>query len=135
MRRVDDCCKSFLQRLSEKQALLRENAEQVAHKLQAVGVSSRRLDSAIQLMKSIEGDYRDLRYEDAARKRRVALSQLESAAADPDEALGVQLSRARDLPPPLRRELLQSAGEAYPPGYEDLLKNYYRGLSEGEGGK
>ena len=34
-----------------------------------------------------------------------------------------------DLPEQLRKELLQSADDAYPPGYEGLLKNYYKALS------
>ena len=42
------------------------------------------------------------------------------------------LSRARERPPQLRRELLQSADEGYPEGYESLLKSYFRTLSETE---
>ena len=37
-----------------------------------------------------------------------------------------------DLPPQLRGELLQSSEEAYPPGYEGLLKSYYKSLSAGD---
>ena len=83
-------------------------------------------------MKSAETDLRDLRYEDAARKRRVALGQLKSAFSDRDSATAAQLSRARDLPPQLRTELLQAADEGYPAGYESLLKNYFKALSGAE---
>ena len=115
-------------RLTEKQAGLREKAEQVAKKLDTAGLGNRRLSQSIELMKSAETDLRDLRYQDAARKRRVALGQLKSAF-EPDSATAAQLSRARDLPPQLRSELLQAADEGYPAGYESLLKSYFKALS------
>ena len=39
-------------------------------------VRGRRLNQAIKLMQSVEVDLRDLRYEDAARKRKMAIGQL-----------------------------------------------------------
>ncbi|HQU42572.1 MAG: hypothetical protein B7Z73_06010 [Planctomycetia bacterium 21-64-5] len=54
------------------------------------------------------------------------------ALAKPDQATAVELSRARELPPEMREELLQSADEGYPEGYESLLKNYFKALSESE---
>ncbi len=119
-------------RLSAKQAGVREKAEKVARKLDTMGVSSTRLSESIELMKSIEKDLADGRYEDAARKRREALSKMRSAFSDVDQATAAEISRARDLPPQLRGELLQSAEEAYPPGYEGLLKSYYKSLSTGD---
>jgi hypothetical protein len=119
-------------RLGEKQAGLREKAEQVAQKLESLGITSRRLTESIQLMKSAEKDLRDLRYDDAARKRRVALNQLKAGFAGVDQTTAVQLSGARELPAQLRTELLQATEEAYPEGYEALLKSYFRALSKGE---
>jgi len=121
-----------MQRLSEKQQVIREEAEKVAQRLEAAGASSRRLGESIELMKSIEQDYRDLRYTDAARRRRVALSKLDGAVTDPADRTGVQLSRARELPAALREELLQASDEGYPAGYETMLKSYFRALAEGE---
>jgi hypothetical protein len=115
-------------RLSAKQAGLRERAEQVARRLDAVGVRSQRLTRGIELLKSSEKDLGDKRYDDAARKRRVALSELRSAL-HADQGTAAQLSRARDLPPQLRTELLQAADEGYPAGYESLLKSYFKALS------
>jgi len=119
-------------RLTEKQAGIRDKADQVAKKLETSGVTNRRLTESITLMKSAEQDLRDLRYQDAARKRRVSLGLLKSAFSDKDPATAAQLSRARDLPPQLRTELLQSADEGYPPGYESLLKSYFKALSSAE---
>jgi hypothetical protein len=119
-------------RLSAKQAGLREKAEQVAKKLDAVGVSTTRLTESIELMKSIEKDLADHRYEDAARKRRDALQTLRSAFSGMDQSTAARIHQARDLPPQMRNELLQSADQGYPPGYERLLKSYYKALSTAE---
>src|SRR5262249_26572741 len=67
------------ERLSPKQAGIREKAEQVAQKLETAGVSTTRLKESIDLMKSVEKDLADHRYADAARKRKEAMSKLRSA--------------------------------------------------------
>lgn len=119
-------------RLSAKQADLREKAEKVAKKLDTAGVSTTRLNESIELMKSVEKDLADHRYADAARKRREAMRKLRSAFAGMDQATAAQIHQARNLPPQMRRELLQSADQGYPPGYEGLLKSYYKALSTAE---
>ena len=92
---------------------LREKAEQVARKLDSVGLTNNRLTKSIELMKSVEKDLHDQRYDDAARKRREVVSGLHAAFEGVDEATAAQLSKARDLPPQLRQELLQSAAKYY----------------------
>jgi len=121
-----------MKRLSEKQAGVREKAQQVAQRLESTGATTVRLNQAIALMKAAEGDLRDFRYDDAARKRNVALGKLKAALEESREGTSVQLSHARDLPAALRDDLLQSTDERYPEGYEPLLKSYYRALSEAE---
>ena len=49
-----------------------------------------------------------------------------------DGSTATQIHRARDLPPQMRNELLQSAEAGYPAGYEALLKSYYKALSQAE---
>src|SRR5262249_5725866 len=119
-------------RLSAKQAGLREKAEMVAKKLATAGIQSGRLTKGIELFKQSEKDLRDLRYKDATRKRKLALRALKGAALEIDQNSGLSLSRRRDLPPEMRNELLQGADDGYPPGYEALLKNYYKELSKAE---
>jgi hypothetical protein len=119
-------------RLSAKQAGLREKAEQVARKLDTMGVSTSRLNQSIELMKSVEKDMADHRYADAFRKRKEALEKLRGAFSGVDQSTAAQFNKARDLPPQLRNELMQSADEGYPPGYEGLLKSYYKALSTAE---
>jgi hypothetical protein len=119
-------------RLSAKQAGLREKAEQVARKLDTMGVSTTRLNQSIELMKSVEKDFADHRYGDAFRKKKEALQTLRGAFSGVDRSTAAQINKARDLPPQLRNELMQAADEGYPPGYEGLLKSYYKALSTAE---
>jgi hypothetical protein len=121
-----------MDRLSAKQAGMREKAERVAERLDSAGLSSRRLNESIELMKQSQIEPRDLRYEDGFRKQKVALSQLKTALGQLHEGTAVDVRRARDLPAQLRQELLQSSEEGYPPGYESLAKSYFRALSEAE---
>ncbi len=121
-----------MERLSAKQAGVREKAERVAERLDSAGLSSRRLNESIELMKQSQVESRDLRYGDAFRKQKVALSQLKTALGQLDQGTAVQAQRARELPAQLRQELLQSSDEGYPPGYESLAKSYFRALSEAE---
>jgi hypothetical protein len=103
----------------------------VARKLEGKGVS-KRLREGIKLLETADKDLTDRRYTDAAKKRREAMQRLRGAFSELDRSTAAQIHRARDLPPQMRNELLQSAEEAYPAGYEALLKSYYKALSTAE---
>ena len=115
-------------RLNEKQTGLRKKAEQVARKLEEKGYSTARLREAIELMKPIDAAGRDLKYDDLAKKPQGGPAEARGAFGDAD-LTAASISRARDLPPEMRRELPQGHDEGYPAGYESLLKNYYKKLS------
>ncbi|MFO0930922.1 MAG: DUF4175 family protein [Gemmataceae bacterium] len=117
-------------RLSARQAGMREKMEQVARQLEAQKVSSTRVRDGIKLLTEADKDLADRKYADAARKRREAMQAVRGAYGELNRT-GGDVSRARDLPPQLRKELLQSADAAYPAGYEDLLRSYYKALSTG----
>jgi hypothetical protein len=121
-----------LGRLSAKQAGLRENYKQVAQKLDTAKVNSRRLTESFELMKAAEKDLADRKYDDASRKRKMGLEKLRGAFTDLDRSTVDRINRARNLSPEERKELLQSAADGYPPGYEALLKSYYKALSGSE---
>jgi hypothetical protein len=118
-----------MKRLSEKQAGLREKAEQVARKLDTIGATSSRLNESIELMKSVEKDLGSQKYADAFRKRKDAMEKLRGAFTGIDRSTATQIKKAEHLPEQMKRELLQSADEGYPAGYEGLLKSYYKALS------
>ncbi|VTS01760.1 DUF3488 domain-containing protein [Tuwongella immobilis] len=117
-----------LGRLNAKQAGMREKMENVARKLEEQGYSSVRIREAMELMKAMDQDLRDRRYDDAARKRQDMLQSLRSAAVQADPTRR-SLSNNRNLPPELRDEILQSSEDGYPAGYEELMRNYFQSLS------
>ncbi len=119
-------------RLSAKQAGMREKMEQVARKLESKGVSTTRLREGIKLLSDADKDLTNRKYTDAARKRREAMQSLRNAFGDLDRSTATRIQQARDLPPQMRNDLLQSAEAAYPAGYEALLKSYYKAISAGE---
>ena len=121
-----------VQRLSAKQAGLREQAEKVAKKLDTTSVTAVQLNESIKLMKSIEKDVADGRYEDAARKRRDAMDKLRAAFSDVNSGAAAAIRKPQTSPSGVPDGLRQSSEEAYPPGYEGLLKSYYKSLSAGE---
>jgi hypothetical protein len=118
-----------MQRLSENQQMLRERAQQVAKELENVGRSSSHVNRALQLMEGAEQDLRDLKYEDAARKRKTALGELKAQQNPIDDAVNLSLQKARNHPPEMRKEISAGAQQALPEGYEDLVGAYYKALS------
>ncbi len=118
-----------MERLAENQAMLREKVQQVARKAGARGRPLPGIDRAIELMEGAEQDYRDLRYDDAARKRKTALEAVRRAGSSVDQAVTLSLEHAKHLPPELRREISAGSQQALPEGYEDIVGAYYRELS------
>lgn len=119
-----------MKRMAQKQAIIREKVEKVASRLQAHGKPLAQVQRAIQLMKNSEQDYRDQRYQDGARQRKLALEALRAAGDQVDQAVSLSLQRAHQLPPELRKQITAGARQALPEGYEDIVGAYYKALSE-----
>lgn len=118
-----------MDRLRENQAMLRERAQQVARQLDALGNPSARVERALQLLNASEEDMRDMRYDDAARKRKTAIQELKSDQLHIDEAVSLSLQKARDIPPDMREQINAGARQALPEGFEELVGAYYKALS------
>mgnify|MGYP006273574235 CR=1 FL=1 len=119
-----------MQRLSEKQKLLREQTQKLARQMQTAGQPLTRVHRAIELMEGAEQDLRDLRYDDAARKRKAALGELRALDAGVDRAVSLSLQRAPYVPADLREQISTGSQQALPEGYEDIVGAYYRAISE-----
>jgi len=122
-----------MDRLRKNQALLREKAQRLARRLEFGGRPLGSLQRAIDLMKGVEEDYRDLRYDDAARKRKMALEALRQAGSDVDQAVDLTLQKAPHLPPEMRREIGAGSRQALPEGFEDIVGAYYEAISREAG--
>lgn len=119
-----------LDRLVSKHAMIREKTEQVARQLDFAGRPSDRVDRATTLLQQAEQQLRDQRYQDAAKLRKLAISELRSHQAAVDQAVKIALQRATNLDPELREKVLDSSRDALPRGYEQIVGEYYKAISE-----
>ncbi len=117
-------------RMEQTQALLREQAQQVARELDAAGRPSLRVQRAMELLETAQADLRDLRYEDAARQRKAALGELRAEQAAIDQAVSLTLQRGADVPPELRQQILAGSRGALPEGYEQMVGDYFKALAQ-----
>jgi hypothetical protein len=128
-----------MERLASNQSVLRERAQQVASRLDPQGRPAAHVMKSIDLIKSGEEDLRDRRYDDAARKRKMAIGELHAAENRVDQAIDLSLQKATVLPADMRKEISAGAQQALPEGYEDIVGAYYQSLSTagagGGGGK
>jgi len=118
-----------MDRLAANQAILRERAQKVASRLDPLGRPAAHVMRSIQLIKGAEADSRDQRYDDAARKRKLAIGELRAARSPVDQAIGLSLQKATFLPADMRGEISAGAQQALPEGYEDIVGAYYQALS------
>lgn len=119
-------------RLTEEQKLLRERTQQIAQQLQNAGKSSTHVNRSLEMMQAAEQDMKDNRYEEAGRKRKSALNELRTERAQID-GVSVTLEKAPNLSPELRKEVTAGAQQALPEGYEDLVGEYYKAISNAGG--
>ena len=120
-----------MERLDGKQKMLREKSQRVVRRFQAAGQTSWRLDRAMRLIDSAEEDLKGGRYADAARKRKVALSDLRALQGGVDQAVALELDKATDLPADMRKQITAGVQQALPEGFEELVGAYYKAISAG----
>lgn len=118
-----------MQRLEKNQTMLREKAQQLADALTIQGRSSSQVNRAMQLFEDAKGDMRDKRYQDAARKRKMAVGELRNLQSGAQQAVSLSLDKAHAISPELRKEISAGASQPMPQGYEDMVGAYYRALS------
>ncbi|MCX5659115.1 MAG: hypothetical protein NTW19_05250 [Planctomycetota bacterium] len=124
-----------MERLKEEQKQLREKTQQLAKQLENAGKPSTHVNRALQLLDSSMQDMKDLRYEEAARRRKVAINELKSEANQIDQAVSLSLDKAPNLPPELRQQISSGAQQALPEGYEELVGAYYKAISNAASGQ
>ena len=121
-----------MQRLAEKQKLLREESQKIARQLDYAGRPSQRIEEAAARMSDAEAALRDLRYDDAARLRKESIHELRAAASQIDQGVTLNLQKARDLPPDLREQIISGSRQALPEGYEEMVGEYFKAVAGGE---
>ncbi|MBN1346991.1 MAG: hypothetical protein JXQ73_30150 [Phycisphaerae bacterium] len=116
-------------RLSQKQAALRNQAEKINLALEVKNYKNFKLLDSIRMMRRVEDDLSNYRYQNAFRRKNVILEGLQTSRV----LLGGQIAVQQDATPGLPREVRDDIADAMqgemPKGYKDLLKKYYENLS------
>jgi hypothetical protein len=119
-----------MDRLTEQYRMLREKAERIVNEQLGVGQPATRLHRAIDLLDDAQRSMADYRYDDAAQKRRNAISELRTEQSQIDRTISLSLQRARQLPPELRQQISAGSRQTLPEGYEQMVGEYYKAISE-----
>lgn len=117
-----------LQRLAGKQAELRNKAESINAQMQVMNYHHTDMDQLIDVMKEIERDLQTGRYQQALRKREIVLQGLKSQKEYVGGEFEVKQDTTANIPKDVQKEILGSVQEPTPPGWEDIVRGYYRQL-------
>ncbi len=117
-----------MQRLAGKQQQIRQQAEALVLKLRAQHLPSGDVETAVTAMSAVEEaaqrfDARTIRTRHAA-----ALDTLGDARRTVGDGTRLQQERSR-LPERIRQGLTQGSRDSVPPGYEDLVGQYFQALA------
>ncbi len=118
-----------LKNLAARQAELRNTAEKIDAKFKVMSWPSM-FEETIKEMKLTEDDLRNARYENVLRRRPVILKNLKGTRTFLEEQVRINRDYSSGLPKHLQDELLDAARGASPPGYEQLLQDYYKSISK-----
>ncbi len=118
-----------LGRLSRKQAALRNKAEKINLAVRVKNFKNFKLLETIRMMRRVEDDLSNYRYQNAFRRKNVVLEGLRTSRA----LLGGQIAVREDATPTMPRQVRDDIADAMqsdmPAGYKELLKQYYENLS------
>lgn len=120
-----------LQRLAGKQAELRNKAESISAQMQVLNYHHTDMEQLIEVMRDIERDLLAGRYQNALRKREVVLQGLQRQKEYVGGEFEVKRDTTVNLPQDIQKEILGSVQEPAPPGWEEIVRGYYRQLISG----
>lgn len=119
------------ERLKKGEEDIREKAERVRDKMEVIMAKTDHLDTAIELMKDIEGDLKDYRYKDIAKKSQGAIKNLDETRKDIVKSTVISAGSPSSQKES-RRDILSSPQESYPEEFKDAISKYYKSLSDSE---
>ncbi len=118
-----------LGRLSQKQAALRNKAEKINLALKIKDFKNFKLLESIRMMRRVEDDLSNYRYQNAFRRKNVILGGLRTSRMLLGGQIAVQEDATPNLPREVKDDIADSMQGEMPKGYKDLLKKYYETLS------
>jgi hypothetical protein len=122
--------KQEMQRLAQKQAQLRNNAERLNLQYQVGKYDNFKMLESIALMRRVESDLKANRYQNALHRKDVLLDDMDSSRM----MLSGRIHTQRDTTPQTSRKMKEDINDAMkgqlPAAWSDALKEYYKKLSQ-----
>jgi len=118
-----------LKQLAARQAELRNKAEKINAKFKVMDWPSP-FEETIKEMKLAEDDLQNGRYQNALRRRPIILKNLKGTRMLLKDQIRVNRDYSSALPDYLQDEILDATEGGTPRGYEALLKDYYKSISQ-----
>ncbi len=122
--------KQDLKRLAGRQASLINKAERIRERFAVNDYSSFRLRQAITLMNRVKGDLEKGNYRNALRRRDETLAALRQSKLMLSGRVEVESDTSSPMPKYIRDEIRDTMNGQLPPRYRDVLRQYYKRLSE-----
>jgi hypothetical protein len=114
--------------LAGRQAELRNKAEKVRLNFQVMNYPTEDISEVIKVMKAVEDEALNRRYENIARIKPVLLKDLSNVKGFVGGEMRVHQERGLGLPKHMQDEITKILDEEAPQGYEELLRGYYESL-------
>ena len=119
-----------MQRLAGMQADIRAKAQRLDFKLKVVNIPAPGLEKAIGIMREVEQDLRDFRYQNVLRQKDVLLTTMRESHDHMQRQVKVRGERPVALSRDTQEEILEALDEDVLPEYEDAVAEYFRALAE-----
>jgi len=118
-----------MSRLAGKQADIRVKAERLNFKLKIVNVPAPGLEKSIDIMREIETDLRDFRYQNALSKQDILLDTMRESHEHASRQVSIRTEPDNVLPAAAQEEVLEALNEDVLPEYEEAVAEYFRILA------
>jgi hypothetical protein len=118
-----------LKNLALKQAELRNRAEKINAQFKIMQWPTP-FEETVKEMKQVEVDLRNARYQNVLRRRPVLLKNLKGTRQFLSDQVRIHKDYSSPLPDYLQDEILDASPGGTPRGYERLLKDYYKSISQ-----
>jgi len=119
-----------LNRLAGRQATLINKAQRIRAQFRVSDHANLKLLKAVTLMNRVRGDLRQYRYHNALRRRREVLAAIQDSGLLLSGKVQVEADATAAMPKYIRDDIADAMTGSLPEEFREVLKQYYRRLSE-----
>jgi hypothetical protein len=119
-----------LNRLAGRQAILINKAQRIRAQFKVSDHANLKLLKAVTLMNRVYGDLRQYRYHNALRRRREVVAAIQDSGLLLSGKVQVDVDATAAMPKYIRDDIADAMNGSLPEEFREVLKQYYRRLSE-----